>query len=158
MELAVCVVCECVCVCVCVCACVRVRACVCVFLGCRPSTFVVRKIPIRGLLPGEVSRADPNLNPLLLSPNAKAFPRPPLTASACVCACMLCVCAYVRTCARVCVRVCVRACIHRTSHDKPGTIDVRGNGRDERLVVNLHGQFRVSPDSKPIPNLIFDNT
>lgn len=38
----------------------------------------------------------------------------------------------------------------RTEPSTPGTIDVRGNGLDQRYVINLHGQFYpggVQPDS-----------
>ena len=29
----------------------------------------------------------------------------------------------------------------RTEHSKPGTIEIRGNGKDQRLVVNMFAQF-----------------
>lgn len=29
----------------------------------------------------------------------------------------------------------------RTANSKPGTIDIRGNGLDQRYVINLHGQY-----------------
>lgn len=31
--------------------------------------------------------------------------------------------------------------IDRIAHSKPGTIDIRGNGLDQRFIINLHGQF-----------------
>jgi len=31
--------------------------------------------------------------------------------------------------------------LSRTEVSKPGTIDIRGNGEDQRFVINLHGQY-----------------
>lgn len=31
--------------------------------------------------------------------------------------------------------------LSRTQTNSPGTIDIRGNGKDQRLIINLHGQY-----------------
>lgn len=37
----------------------------------------------------------------------------------------------------------------RWSHDKPGTIEVRGNGKENRFIVNMFGQFNPGKPYNP---------
>jgi O-acetyl-ADP-ribose deacetylase (regulator of RNase III) len=42
---------------------------------------------------------------------------------------------------------------NRLEPSKPGTLDIRGNDQDQRLVINLHGQFYPGRPKYPLSNL-----